>query len=82
MDRTANRRVGAAATVAFAALLLIGVSHGPAQASPATPAATPDSGSQVEPARPYPQGDPSAPPPGFRHDPGRDGAPDPGTNIS
>jgi hypothetical protein len=80
MDRTAHRRVGGAAAVAFAALLLIGASHGPAQASPATPAATPDSGTQVEPSQPGsqvapsqpgPQLDPSQPRPGVPHE--RDG---------
>jgi hypothetical protein len=71
MDRTAHRRVGAAAIVAFVALLLIGASHGPAQASPATSAATPDSGSQSAPSEPYRQTDPSDPVPGFGHD--RDG---------
>jgi hypothetical protein len=40
MDR-AHRRVGAAAIAAFLALLLIGATHGPAQADPAP---APDSG--------------------------------------
>jgi hypothetical protein len=66
MDRTAHRRVGAAAIAAFVLLLLIGASRGPAQASPATPAATPDPGSQVAPLQSDPYGEP-----GFGHD--RDG---------
>ena len=71
MDRTAHRRVGAAAIAAFVLLLLIGASRGPAQARPATPAATPDSGSQVAPAEPS-QPDPYGEP-GFRHDHDGDG---------
>jgi hypothetical protein len=52
--RSAHRRVGTAAVLAFLALLLLGATHRPARADPAMPAATPDPGVQ-------------APYPGFRH---------------
>ena len=39
--RTAQRRVGAAASLVFVLLVLLGVAHGPAEASQAAPAATP-----------------------------------------
>ena len=71
MDRTAFRRVGAAAAAAFVLLLVIGASHRPAQADPVAPAATPDSGSQVEPQQQQP---------GFP--PGRDGSGVPGPDGS
>jgi hypothetical protein len=39
--RSAHRRVGTAAVLAFLALLLLGATHRPAQADPAVPVATP-----------------------------------------
>jgi hypothetical protein len=48
--RSAHRRVGTAAVLAFLALLLLGATHRPAQADPSAPVATPDPGVQA----PYP----------------------------
>jgi len=47
-----HRRVGAAAIAAFLALLLIGATHKPAQADPATPATTQPAAPTVEPFQP------------------------------
>ena len=47
-----HRRVGAAAIAAFLALLLIGATHKPAQADPATPATTQPAAPNVEPFQP------------------------------
>jgi hypothetical protein len=62
MDSTtsaAHRRVGAAAVLAFLALLLLGVTRTSASADPVVPAATPT----VQPEQPLPR----EPAPGFRH---------------
>ena len=64
--RSAHRRVGAAAILAFLALLLFGATRGPAQADPAVPVATP---AATDPAQPLPD-DPG---PGFRDDHGGPG---------
>jgi hypothetical protein len=75
--RSAHRRVGAAAIVAFVALLLIGATRGPAQADSTVPAATP-TGAPSQSA-PDQRSDPA---PGFRRDHhgpgGRDGGGGPG----
>lgn len=72
--RAAQRRVGAAASVLFVLLLLLGAGHGPAEASPAAPATTPAPTSvpgEVAPERPEPgfphhDRDGDGGPPGFR----------------
>jgi len=62
--RRAHVRVGAVATAAFLALLLLGATHGPAPADPLTePAATPT----VQPTQPG-QSAPADPDPDFGHD--------------
>ena len=61
MDSTtsaAHRRVGAAAVLAFLALLLLGLAHNAAQADPVVPAATPAATPSVEPAQPLPRQSP------------------------
>ena len=59
--RSAHRRVGAAATLVFVALLLLAGTRGPAQADTTVPAATPT----VEPSQPALPADPD---PGFHRD--------------
>ncbi len=69
--RAAQRRVGAAASLLFVLLVLLGVAaHGPAEASPAAPAATP--APTAVPGEVAPQ----QPDPGFpHHDRDGDGGP-------
>src|SRR4051794_45574 len=72
MDSTtsrAHRRVGAAAALAFLALLLLGATRGPAQAGSTVPVATPAAPPTIEPH----QSAPVDPDPGFHHDHDRDG---------
>jgi hypothetical protein len=92
--RAAQRRVGAAASVLFVLLLLLGVGHRPAEASPAAPAATPAPTAVPElpqPGFPHHDRDGDGGPPGFRGggpDDGGEGggapapAPDTGTNTT
>jgi uncharacterized membrane protein YgcG len=57
MDSTtsaAHRRVGAAAVLAFLALLLLGVARNSAQADPVLPAATPAAAPTVQPQQQVP----------------------------
>jgi hypothetical protein len=81
--RSAHRRVGAAAILAFLALLLLGATDGPAQADPASaPAAAPS----VEPYERVPIEPRERPdggrvgPPGFDGGPGGGVTPAPSTN--
>ena len=72
--RSAHRRVGAAAIAAFLVLLLLALIHGPAEAEPTVPVATPAATPSIQPSRPGPSRSlPADPDPGFRHDRDRGG---------